>query len=621
MRCPCSKKEKSGRSFKMRKTCIGLLLLASIVARAQEASKSTTAEPKAKPETIVVTGTFTPTPLSEANRAVVSMDTQAQPLLYNSVVDYLQIDPSVDMEQRGVDGVQADLSIRGAAFEQSLVLLNGLRINDAQSGHHDMDIPVPLEAVSRIEVLHGGASTLYGADALGGVVNFLTAAPTATEVRARFGFGSFGFNQQRLEASYLGHHWSERISGSRDSSTGFRPDRDFRSSSAASETRFQTGWGHTDLLFAGSDRPFGADQFYGDFHSWERTKSWFASVHQDLGENTDVAFGYRRHSDLFVLERDNPAFYENNHVIDSWQAVVHRRSYVSGNFSLAYGLDFDGDAIDSTNLGRHARNRGAGYLNVDVHPWRRFFFSLGGREEIFSGGNAQFAPTIAGGLWCGKGVKLRASASRAYRLPTYTDLYYHDPANLGNPLLKPESAWNFEGGPEWNAGGRVSAELTVFDRRVHDGIDYVKASFNAPWQAMNIGNLNFVGAETALRIKVLQAQEITLTYTGVHASQQLSPGTISEYLLNYASHNAVFSWTGEFWNAFGVRNRVGVIERVGRDAYPLWDIAASRTTGRVRPYLELSNLSNTGYEEIPGVAMPGRSIMGGVEFVFSKVRQ
>src|SRR5882672_2107180 len=178
---------------------------------------------KTDPLTVIVTGTFEPVPLAEANRSVVLLDAQTTPLLYDSFVDYLHLDPSVDLKERGSEGVQADLSIRGAGFEQSLVLLNGLRINDAQSGHHNMDIPIPLEAVSRIEVLHGAGSTLYGADALGGAVNFITAWPGATEVRARFGVGSFGFNQQRLIGSYLGRGLSERVAASRDFSSGFIP--------------------------------------------------------------------------------------------------------------------------------------------------------------------------------------------------------------------------------------------------------------------------------------------------------------------------------------------------------------------------------------------------------------
>jgi len=68
-------------------------------------------------------------------------------------------------------------------------------------------------------------------------------------------------------------------------------------------------------------------------------------------------------------------------------------------------------------------------------------------------------------------------------------------------------------------------------------------------------------------------------------------------------------------SVFSARTRVGVIQRVGHDAHPVWDVSASRTNGRIRPYLQFSNLSNTGYQEIPGVAMPGRTVVGGVELL------
>lgn len=329
------------------RTCLVPLFLISGLVFSQQ-SASTNQKVSAAAETVIVTGTFEPIPLSEANRSVLSFDTQDEPLLYNSFVDYLQLDPSIDLRQRGADGVQADLSIRGASFGQSLVLLNGPRINDAQTGHHNMDIPLPLEAISRIEVLHGAGSTLYGADAVGGAVNFITARPRATEIRARIGFGNIGFNQQRITGSYLGRGWSEQVTGSRDFSTGFRPDRDYRSESASSETRFKTGLGETDLLFAGSDRAFGADQFYGNFPSWERTKNRFASISQNLGQNTSAAFGYRRHSDEFVLVRDDPALYENNHVSQSWQGALRRRSALWNDSKLNYGLEGDGDQMTAT---------------------------------------------------------------------------------------------------------------------------------------------------------------------------------------------------------------------------------------------------------------------------------
>lgn len=318
--------------------------------------------------------------------------------------------------------------------------------------------------------------------------------------------------------------------------------------------------------------------------------------------------------------RNDPALYENNHVTQSWQTDVRHRSTIRQDWRLSYGLEGDGDAIDSNNLGHHSRNRGAGYLNLDWRTPHSTFLTVGAREEVFSGIPAEFVPAVAAGISIKKQLRLRASASRGFRLPTYTDLYYTDPANIGNPLLKPESAWDFEGGPEWTPNARISFQLTVFNRQEHDDIDYVRSSSGSPWKATNINYASFFGVETAIRFQLSTAKEIQLAYTELHASQQVQPGLTSEYVFNYPSNNASFSWIDTIKNFFTVRTRVGATQRVGHTAYALWDLDLSRSIGRVRPYLQCSNLSNTGYEEIPGVAMPGRSIAGGVELVLTHHR-
>ena len=81
-------------------------------------------------ETVAVTGTFIPAPIENIDRTITVIDTREQPSLYTHWVDYLQVDPSIDLQERAPDGVQADLTIRGSTFEQTLVLLNGLRMDD-----------------------------------------------------------------------------------------------------------------------------------------------------------------------------------------------------------------------------------------------------------------------------------------------------------------------------------------------------------------------------------------------------------------------------------------------------------------------------------------------------------
>ncbi|HEX3435721.1 MAG TPA: TonB-dependent receptor plug domain-containing protein, partial [Pseudacidobacterium sp.] len=163
--------------------------------------------------TVVVVGSPAPVTLGESNRSVVIMDTQEHPRAFQTVEDRLRTDASTYIEQRGAGGAQADISIRGTSFEQTLVLINGLRVNDAQTSHHNLDLPVPMDGMSAIEVLHGAGSTLYGSDAIGGVVDVVTAAPETTALRLRTGGGSFGENDQAFTGSVTGKKWSELISG------------------------------------------------------------------------------------------------------------------------------------------------------------------------------------------------------------------------------------------------------------------------------------------------------------------------------------------------------------------------------------------------------------------------
>ena len=113
------------------------------------------------------------------------------------------------------------------------------------------------------------------------------------------------------------------------------------------------------MLLAGGDKPFGADQFYGPYPSWERTKTWFAGASQELGANTLAQFGYRRHTDLFELFRDDPALYTNDHLTDSWQAAIRRHNALGKKLNVFYGVEGYRDTIDSNNFSLAGRSSGA----------------------------------------------------------------------------------------------------------------------------------------------------------------------------------------------------------------------------------------------------------------------
>jgi iron complex outermembrane receptor protein len=632
-------------------------ILISALAAQSSSSSAQTAQPAPLPhpsETLVVLGAAVPVPLAESTSAVVVLPVEAQILTLQSPQDLLRQDSSVYLEERG----SADLILRGGTFEQALVLLNGFRINDSQTAHHNLDLPIPLEAMNSIEVLHGAGSTLHGADALSGVADFLTAAPSADSLRLRAGMGNLGVNEESLAANVARPRWSSRLAAERNFSTGFlavpgsnavctssqlyrdcQNDRDYRNEDAASESWISSRLGVSDLFFASSDRSFGANQFYGPYNSWERTKGWFASARQELGAHTVAAFGYRRHTDEFALLRSDPSYYENNHTDGSWQASLRRTETIAASSVLLFGLESDGDSIESSNLGHHARNRGAGYVDFDLRPSKsRWKLSAGLREELFSGGlQSALAPHLAGSLRLTDQLKLRASGGYGFRLPTYTDLYYSDPTALGNSKLKPESAWSGEGGADWAPSKRFTLSATGFYNRQHDTIDYLRSASAGnsflpadctinTWCATNLSGLHFAGFESSATWIPSRNQKVQIAWTALHGAQPSLHGLESEYALNYPTENLHATWTAALGHALTVTNSVAVaklyqqagVTSWNSNAFPVWNAALTHDEGRVRPYLRLANLSNTGYQEIDGVAMQGRSITGGVSLWLGK---
>ena len=603
------------------------LLLAALLpaAFAQDAATPPKTPVKGPAETMVVLGSATPVPLAESQRSVDILPVQGQSLAAESPQDFLREDSSVFLEERGAGGGQADIVMRGGSFEQTLVLLNGFRINDAQTSHHNLDLPLPLDAIDSIQSLEGAGSTLHGVDALSGVVDFLTAAPDHDSLFMRAGEGSFQSNEETLVGGATRGPWSGRVAAERNFSTGFMTDRDYRNMDASAESWNATRLGITDLLFASSDRSFGANQFYGNYPSWERTKGWFAAARQELGSQTVAAFGYRRHTDEFVLFRDDPAIYENNHIDGSWQGSLRETLTVHKDSVLLMGLEADGDSIRSNNLGLHARNRGAGYVDLDLRPAKqRWSLSVGAREEIFSGGaRAVFSPELAGSLRVANSLKLRASGGYGFRIPTYTDLYYSDPSTLGNTNLKSESAWSSDAGADWAPSTKLTFSATGFFSQQHDTIDYVKSAAvpnpylpaGCPasiWCATNLNGLRFAGVETKLTWIPKKSQTVRIAWTGVHGAQSALHGLESEYIFNYPVQNIHASWTSALGHDFVLTNAVEIAERYQQTVYPVWNATVTHDTGKLRPYLRLTNLSNTGYQEITGVNMPPRTIMGGV---------
>jgi len=132
---------------------------------------------------------------------------------------------------------------------------------------------------------------------------------------------------------------------------------------------------------------------------------------------------------------------------------------------------------------------------------------------------------------------------------------------------------------------------------------------------MNVDRLNFVGLEAAAAYR-LRSSIVDLKYTVLHGSSNPTPGLQSEYAFNYPVHSATAGWSGTLPGGITTRTRIGALQRVGKNAYAVWDVYAARPKGYLRPFFQLTNLTNTHYEEINNVVMPGRTVIGGLEIAY-----
>jgi iron complex outermembrane receptor protein len=281
------------------------------------------------------------------------------------------------------------------------------------------------------------------------------------------------------------------------------------------------------------------------------------------------------------------------------------------------------DTIDSTNLQTHSRTTDGIYIEVSPHLAEKLYLNAGVREDYFGEFGWQCSPSVNASYEVLKGFSMRGLIGRAYRIPTFTDLYYNDAANRGNSSLQPESSWSYEAGADCSAGA-VSCSGTFFHRDSYDTIDWTRYSSRNPWQVSNIGSTETNGAEASLAVSVdrlfkdIPLKRISMDYTGIDTYAKHD--YFSKYALDYLKQQICATADCEIFGfnnswVLNYKKRVAGSESVVVDTKVSRDIVRK---GKVvfNAYLEITNLFNEDYAEQSGVEMPGRWIKSGARLTF-----
>jgi outer membrane cobalamin receptor len=568
--------------------------------------------PRQYSETVVVTATADPMVLTELPREVTVLTAgEISNLPVRTVTDLLSYAAGVDVRARGPFGAQADFSMRGSNFSQVAILIDGVRINDAQTAHHNGDIPIPLSAIDRVEIVHGSGSSLHGADAVGGTINIITKRATA-DPELGVSAGSFGFVEADANAGASWEHVEESASLSVRRSSGFTFDRELSDVAASSRTSVGD---RTTLLVGVTRKAFGANNFYGPSPSKEWTDQTFVSLTRTLLDGTrwkiSSVAAYRTHGDRFLWDVRQPDVFESRHRTHAVTGLLTARRAISERTHLSVGAEAGSDWIRSDTLVDDSYQHASAFAELRRAVGSRSWLYPAVRYDAYTAFGSSMSPSIGGASALTNTVKLRGSFGRAFRIPSFTERYYRDPVHRAYPGLQPEHAWTAEAGVDWLAGSVWLVNGSVFRRSDSDLIDWVRPTSDVPWRSANIRLVRTDGFEVQVQRPAGAGGTLAFHYEYLDVKPDALE-LLSLYTLDYARHRAGISTTVSLPAGLITGQRLDVVQRVGAPLAWLWDARLSRIFGRLEASVEASNLLNARYQEVRGIDMPGRWLLGSI---------
>ncbi len=538
-----------------------------------------------------------------------------------SVAEVLRYAAGVDIRQRGAHGVQADVSIRGGTFDQTLVLVNGIKMSDPQTGHHLMNLPIDIENIERIEILKGPAARVFGQNAFTGAINIITKTPESPFVKISLQAGQHTLGGVRVSSAFTHKGIQQYFSFAKDFSEGYRYNTDYNISNFFYQAQVPVGNQQLSILAGYTERAFGANGFYAS----PSFKDQYEAIQTSIGaveyQHTKANWVvkprvyWRRNQDEYLFVRRNPSLYRNLHIGNTVGAEVNASHYSTLGIT-GIGLDVNRVSLSSNNLGGRQRLATSLFLEHRFSLANRLDITPGVLLNYFSDFDVNLLPGIDVGYALNNQVKVFANAGYTYRVPTFTDLYYEDRANLGNPSLQPESAITYELGLKYQQKS-ILAQTSVFRRNGINMIDWTKEALvdSLKWQPQNFSSVNVLGWENSLAINfqtVKWLQTLDLSYTYLDAVIDNADVAVSRYALDNLRHQVIAGLELNLGNRLFPSLRYRYLDRINLDNYALLDMRLLWRSSKYNIFLEASNLLNQTYTETNLVEMPGRWIRSGV---------
>ena len=536
-----------------------------------------------------------------------------------NLAELLQQEAGIDIRRQGIYGMQADLYIRGGSFDQTLLLIDGIKVEDPQTGHHTLNIALPLEVIKRIEIIKGPAARIFGQNAFTGAINIVT--KTNGDLKNNVGFQLGSYNQQHAtatlgksldNASVMGH-------ASINSSEGYRYNTDFQNQNYFLKSSFNTKTTPIDVIATFSERKFGGNQFYAidAKEQYEETQSSLVGI-STIIKRGDLKISpqlyWKRNQDMYLYIRNNPSVYRNLHI--SNKVGIQINSSYSSSFGVTgFGIDVAKVKMNSNRLGNRERWMGNFFLEhrfslldnkLDVTP--------GVAVNYFSEFDFNAFPGIDLGYRINDSFRVYANAGYTYRVPTYNDLYYVGRQDIGNENLVPERAISEEVGLKY-FGNKLTASVAFFNRDSDNLIDYTKENEDDKWQSNNLKRLNSNGIEAQLSspFKLGQyTQSLSLGYTYLNEDLGTVKSNFSKYVINSLNQHLTANIKTQFSKNFSQSVVYKFADRANGENYSVVDVQLKLMINTLELTLTGNNIFNASYIETGIVPMPKGNVLVGL---------
>ncbi|OYX27445.1 MAG: TonB-dependent receptor [Flavobacteriales bacterium 32-35-8] len=606
------------------KVFLALFTLVSVIINAQT-EQNTPQDTTALGE-VTVTSSRIKLPFKENSRTIsIISSVEIKNSAATNLADLLQQEAGIDIRRRGTAGMQADLYIRGGSFDQTLLLIDGIKMDDAQTGHHTMNAALPIEVIERIEIIKGPAARVFGQNAFTGAINIVTKKVTENNVSANLETGSYNqLNASVTTASNL-ENSSHIVHVSRLTSDGYRYNTDYDNSNYFIKSTFNKKGQAIDMITNFSERKFGANGFYASpsaINQYEETQnSLIGFSTQFTSEKWQITprIYWKRNQDEYVFNRLNPPAYRNLHITDKIGAEVNT-SYTSSLGVTGFGVDMSKIYLRSNNLGD--RNRFMTTLFIE-HQFKlannQLDITPGVAVTYFSDFKFHAFPGIDIGYRLNDNLKAYGNLGYTYRIPTYTDLYYTDPTTTGDPNLKPEEALSQEIGIKYFTP-MFTASAAIFNRDASKLIDFVKDNEADLWQATNIRDLNTKGFEINMsyyfKINTFN-QNLSLGYTFLEDEVKALNVNFSRYAINSLKHQFTSRLSTQLFKNVSQNIIYKHAERTSGDSYNVWDASIIISLKQFEITATASNIFNADYYETNLVPMPKGNMLFGLRYHFN----